>query len=510
MQISPIIKTRFNQVEFWALTSVFSVGLLLFTWQALGSPGSESAAGLQSEFETWGIQFGYYKHYFIPKVLRFLTYYACFMFINFRLLPQIIQEGVKWLPVVKIIAGLLLILFVNVSSDFYLQAFLWKSLGNGDKAVAFIWQSNLIYTLWLSFAFATYTLFKYGGLLLLSFFEINKPKVAYLEETPLMAWIIIILIGLVLSFFSTVEISLVWITVLTVMAVFYYLGYYRFIPYALSRKRPKWIYATLVTGYSLLGWIIIAGIVAGAANANHSGLISAFSTSFFLAIAGAPALWVWYHYQQKRKANVQVLEQKLGQSTAQLDQLRAQINPHFLFNALNTVFGLALTEKAEKTADSIEKISEMMRFMLRENQEAHIPLQKDLDYLKNYMGIQEMRLGANPNIDLVMDIPENINPTLTIAPMLLIPFAENAFKHGISLQSHSFITMVITIEENKLLFSLRNSIHDRIWLDDPEKNNHGIGLNNVKQRLELLYGGKHLLNIREDERTYHVDLTILL
>jgi len=155
------------------------------------------------------------------------------------------------------------------------------------------------------------------------------------------------------------------------------------------------------------------------------------------------------------------------------------------------VYGLAITEKAENTADTIEKISEMMRFMLRENQEAKISLEKDLDYLKNYMSIQQMRLGPNPNIELVSDIPETINPTLSIAPMLLIPFAENAFKHGISLQSHSFITMVISIEENKLVFSLRNSVHDRIWLNDPEKNNHGIGLNNVKQRLELLYTGRH-------------------
>lgn len=510
MQISQSIKTRFNTIEFWALTSVFSIGLLFFTWQALGSPSSGSGKELEEMFAAYNIQFGYYKHYFIPTVVRYITYFVCFMFMNFRILPEIEDEGVKWKLIAKILGILVIILAINVASDFYLHAYWVVSLGSRDNGVAYIWQSNLIYTLWLSFAFATYTLFKYGGLLLLSFFEINKPKVAYLEETPLMAWIIIILIGLVLSFFSTVEISLVWITVLTVMAIYYYLGYYRFIPFALSCKRPKWVYATLVLGYCLFGWIFITGMVAGAAGAKESGLISSFSTSFFLAIAGAPALWVWYHYQQKQKGSVKVLEQKLGQSTAQLDQLRAQINPHFLFNALNTVYGLALSENADKTSDSIEKISEMMRFMLRQNQEENISLEKDLDYLKNYMGIQQMRLGNNPEIELSMEIPGEISPTLSIAPMLLIPFVENAFKHGISLQSHSFIRLNIQIEGNKLVFSLKNSTHDRIWLDDPEKNNHGIGMSNVKQRLALLYPDRHLLSVKEEEHVYNVDLTILL
>ena len=510
MQISPSVKERFSQVEFWALTSIFSVGLLLFTWQALGSSDPGPGQEMKMAFEEHNLQFGYYKHYFIPKVLRFITYFACFMFLNFRLLPAIILEGARWVSMVKIIAGLLIMLGVNVASDYYLHAYWLVSFGSEDKGVGYIWQSNLIYTLWLCFAFATYTLFKYGGLLMLTYFEQHQPKVAYLQQGPLMAWVTIILAGLVLSFFSTVEVSLIWFTVLLSLAVFYYLGYYRMIPYVLSKKRAILLFGVLVILYSFVAGMLIAGIVASSAGDEAAGIIAAISTGFFIALAAAPSLWVWYHYQQKQKGSVQALEQKLGQSTAQLDQLRAQINPHFLFNALNTVYGLAITENADKTADSIEKISEMMRFLLRENQEAKIPLEKDLDYLKNYMGIEQMRLGPNPNIDLQVELPEAIHPTLTIAPMLLIPFAENAFKHGISLQSHSFIALSIRIEENKLLFSLRNSVHDRIWLNDPEKNNHGIGLNNVRQRLELLYNGRHLLNIREDEKAYLVDLAILL
>ena len=510
MQIVTNLKERFNQIEFWALTSVFSIGLLFFTWQALGSPSSGAGADLEEIFSSWNIQFGYFKHYFIPKVIRYITYFVCFMFLNFKLLPLMIEEGVKWIPLTKIAVGLLIILAVNVSSDFYLHAYLPVSMESDNKALAYIWQSNLIYTLWLSFAFATYTLFKYGGLLVLSYFEWHQPKVAYLHQTPLITWLIIILIGLVLSFFSATEIFLTWMTVIPVFAIFYYLSFYRFLPYALSKKRKKLTYAFLVIGYAILSGFIIAFIIHASSNQEDIAFITAFSTSFFLVIIAAPALWVWYHYQQKQKGSVKVLEQKLGQSTAQLDQLRAQINPHFLFNALNTVYGLAITEKAEQSADAIEKISEMMRFMLRENQEEKISLEKDLDYMKNYMGIQQMRLGSNPNFELSTETPDTISPTLTIAPMLLIPFVENAFKHGISLQSHSFIRLAILLEGNKLIFKLQNSTHDRIWLDDPEKNNHGIGMSNVKQRLALLYPERHLLSVKEDEQSYNVDLTVLL
>ncbi len=510
MHISPTIKSRFTQIEFWGLTSVFSIGLLFFTWQSLGSPDSGEGRALQREFSEWGIQFGYYKHYFIPVVLRFLTYFVCFMYLNFRLLPNIIENGFTWNSLLLILPGFSIILGMNVASDFYLHAYLMKSLGNEDKAVAYIWQSNLIYSLWLCFAFATYTLVKYGGLLLLSYFEIHTPKVAYLRQTPLITWLMIVLIGLVLSFFSNPAISLLWLTILPVLSVFYYLGYYRFIPFALTKKRTKLVYAFLVIAYSILSWMFIAAIVMGIANREYPGMLAAVSTSFFLAIIAAPALWVWFHYQQKRKENVQVLEQKLGQSTAQLDHLRTQINPHFLFNALNTVYGLALTEKADSTADAIEKISEMMRFMLRENQEASIPLHKDLEYLSNYISIQKMRLAHSHDIDLQFDIPESIDPALSIAPMILIPFVENAFKHGISLQSPSFIRLVITLEENQLFFTLQNSTHDRHWLNDPEEKNHGIGLQNVQQRLALLYPQKHILEAKELPDQYKVALTLLL
>jgi LytS/YehU family sensor histidine kinase len=152
----------------------------------------------------------------------------------------------------------------------------------------------------------------------------------------------------------------------------------------------------------------------------------------------------------------------------------------------------------------------MMRFMLRDNQEAFIPLHKDLNYVNNYVEIQRMRLGSHPAIDLQSNLPDHTDPTLTIAPMLFIPFVENAFKHGISLQAHTYIHLHIAVDGGKLTFRCSNSTHDRIWLNDPEQHNHGIGLQNVRERLKLLYPDKHLLAITESDDSYTVELTLLL
>lgn len=510
MHISPTTKERFSQFEFWALTSLFSIAILLFSWQGIENSSSQNKFYLSEIFEKSGTQFGYFKHYYIPSIIRYLAYFTAFMLFNFKAVPSMFEKGIKISMVGKLLLGWLILFGINVGTDNYLKAYLWMTLESSDRAMEFVAQSDLVFTLWLGFCFLTYTLVKYGGLLLLTKAEANPPKISFLHKTQLEIWVMTILSALVLAFFVKIEFFLIWITVVPVLIIFCNFIYYKAIPVSFTKKWSKTYFSFLVILASFISWFIIFPVIAGLSNNEQAGFAAAFITAFSLALLVAPALWVWYQYQEKRKASVQVLQQKLGHSTAQLDQLRAQINPHFLFNALNTVYGLALTEQAEKTSDAIEKISEMMRFMLRENQESFISLEKDLDYLKNYMSIQQMRLGPNPNIDLEISIPEDITPTLTIAPMLLIPFVENAFKHGISLQSHSFIKLNIRVEGSKLNFSLYNSTHDRIWLNDPEKNNHGIGMNNVKERLKLLYPDRHLLSVKDLDHTFEVELTLLL
>ena len=208
------------------------------------------------------------------------------------------------------------------------------------------------------------------------------------------------------------------------------------------------------------------------------------------------------------KIEKQFLKKSVSQKSADIDFLRSQINPHFLFNALNTIYGTALQENADRTAEGVQKLGDMMRFMLQENQEEKIPLDKEINYLTNYIDLQRLRTLTSPDIAIDLTIKDK-DCRHYIAPMLLIPFVENAFKHGISLKEKSWIKINISCDTENLYFDVYNSVHLKKE-DDPEKDRSGIGLENVKQRLSLLYPGQHELHIRSTNTEYFIHLTIQL
>ena len=234
--------------------------------------------------------------------------------------------------------------------------------------------------------------------------------------------------------------------------------------------------------------------------------ISNFFTQLIIVI---PTAWNIYKSRNAKKdEEIKVLKTELGKSDANLNFLKSQINPHFLFNALNTLYGTALQENAERTGEGIQKLGDMMRFMLQENMQDKILLSRDIDYLKNYILLQKLRVATSPAITIETQI-EDHEGLLMIAPMLLIPFVENAFKHGISLLSPSHIKVTLQTNSNTLYFDVHNSIHTRSE-NDPEKGQSGIGLENVKQRLILLYPNRHDLVIRENAKEFFIHLTLQL
>ena len=221
-----------------------------------------------------------------------------------------------------------------------------------------------------------------------------------------------------------------------------------------------------------------------------------------------PLTWVLFKRHLKGNEELYALKQELGQSNASLDFLRSQINPHFLFNALNTIYGTAIQEKAERTSEGIQQLGDMMRFMLQENLQDKIPLARETEYLNNYISLQRLRTDAIPQVKIDARIEDTVRP-VQIAPMLLIPFVENAFKHGISFRESSHIKISLEVKDNTLYFDVANNKHPRTD-GDPEKNKSGIGLINVKQRLQHMYPGKHELIIRETTKEFFVHLTIRL
>ena len=234
----------------------------------------------------------------------------------------------------------------------------------------------------------------------------------------------------------------------------------------------------------------------------------------FIVLSGSAAIAYIRRVFAKEKT---VLQTQVSTGAAEIASLRAQINPHFLFNALNSLYATALKENGEKTADGIQKLGDMMRFMLQENNRDRIPLDKEIEYLRNYIDLQRMRIDESHNIEIRVTIQEP-NRAIYLAPMLLTPFVENAFKHGISLRHPSWIYITLTLDDTHLYFKVHNSRHARSAESefgatadhhDPERDQAGVGLDNVRKRLELIYPGRYQLVIQQSEQDYFVSLSLV-
>jgi hypothetical protein len=219
-----------------------------------------------------------------------------------------------------------------------------------------------------------------------------------------------------------------------------------------------------------------------------------------------PLSWLYYKKQRDNILPFHHMQRSLIRSKADLALLRSQINPHFLFNALNSLYATALREKSADTATGIQQLGDMMRFMLHDNQQDEIPMEREIEYLGNYVALQKLRVTQSEDMVIAYDVDAD-NCSFQLAPMLLIPFVENAFKHGISLQEKSWIKIKLSCEDRQLKFEVRNSVHEAL-VNDPEKENSGIGLQNVRERLHLFYKGRYELNYGVEGKEFMVNLTI--
>ena len=207
----------------------------------------------------------------------------------------------------------------------------------------------------------------------------------------------------------------------------------------------------------------------------------------------------YFRHKQDRERLRKLERQNLEQ---QLEYLKYQINPHFLMNTLNNIHALVDIDP-EQAKETIVELSKIMRFVLYEGSKQKVPLRQELIFLDNYIQLMRMRV-ADKKVDITVDIPQAI-PDREIPPLMMITFVENAFKHGVSYQQHSFIHINIQIIDNQLHFVCSNS-----KVPQGEDHHGGLGLQNAKRRLELIYGRTYHLDIRDEENTYTVNLTLPL
>lgn len=193
-----------------------------------------------------------------------------------------------------------------------------------------------------------------------------------------------------------------------------------------------------------------------------------------------------------------------SKADAELNSLKSQVNPHFLFNTLNSIYGMAVLDKSTKTAESIIKLSGLMRYVVTESESEFVPLEKELEYIENYISLQQLRMDSSVGFRYYnLTDPED----KVIAPLILIPFIENAFKHGVNPDENSEILIRIETIGNTLLLLVEN-LKVNQQLAHHEKSGHGI--ENVKSRLSHLYPNRNSLTLSENESRYKVQLRLEL
>lgn len=351
--------------------------------------------------------------------------------------------------------------------------------------------------------------------LILFAYEGIKRLVRYLQQTPdtlatrIVKESLVVLGGGTLIFIMLLSVdddfALLWLSVVLYAYLLFALTIYWLLPLQERRRYSPQASLPVVVGVSFVAFIPFGLFFLSASGSAGSLYIVIWVCTNLVVI---PLTIFIYRRQKQRISHLVSLKKELGQTTADLSFLRSQINPHFLFNILNTLYGTALQEDAERTSAGIQKLGDMMRFMLHENNQDRILLAREIEYLRNYIDLQLLRTATSPAITVECDINDALESTY-IAPMLLIPFVENAFKHGISLNEKSWIKVSLYESDGKLYFDVHNSIH-RKPESDPEQRHSGVGLDNVKQRLAMLYPDRHELVIRETTQEYFVHLTVQL
>ncbi len=207
--------------------------------------------------------------------------------------------------------------------------------------------------------------------------------------------------------------------------------------------------------------------------------------------------------QRLRKNETQQKEIEKARVDSELAFLKNQISPHFFFNSLNNIYALIAVD-ADKAQDAVEKLSGLMRYLIYESDIKTVALQKEFEFTRNYIELMRQRLTSKVKLDI--EIQQEL-PKVEIPPLIFIPFVENAFKHGVSYRENSFISVNLRIENNSVIFECNNSIPHQV--KEPT-NSGGLGIVNIKKRLDLLYGSDAQLSMTSENGIHAVHLVIPL
>ena len=334
----------------------------------------------------------------------------------------------------------------------------------------------------------------------------------------IVVWLVLILVPAITTFFSTHNWIDTWyaltftarITILP--AGVYFLNYCIVVPLCYYRGR-RWL-------FFLINALIVGAIACHYLLADPQAIIDAqpnehfkkaalifyyASTVFFLFVYIALiclALLV-HHVNRTREIKRQLKEEQHKRTEAELEWLKNQLNPHFLFNTLNNISSLIQID-ADQAQDSIAQLSDLLRYAMYETRHEAVPLKGEVEFMQNYIDLMKLRCNEKAQVNSQFSV---LNFQLTIAPLLFISLIENAFKHGISSGRNSYIGISLTTEERLLTFICENTNYPK---DEQNRSGSGIGIENTKRRLELLYKSRYTWEQSLNDNIYHVKITIQL
>tara|TARA_R110001583_G_scaffold195017_1_gene368498 strand:- start:823 stop:1749 length:927 start_codon:yes stop_codon:yes gene_type:complete len=275
--------------------------------------------------------------------------------------------------------------------------------------------------------------------------------------------------------------------------LFFYLNVLLIGPTLLSEKKlGKYVFLTII---SLIVILIATKLIYG----YSPNLL--VSTIFFMLTALLSLIYCYVRL--KLKYDQQIFNLKLGAKDSELQLLKSQVNPHFLFNTLNTLYATALEENAPKTAESTAKLANLLRYMQNDITKDFIPLENEIKYLNDYIAIQKLRCEIKPQVETTFENCEG----KTVSPGLLIPFVENAFKYGIDPSKPSKLKVSVICDGSKINFECVNSYDDNFKTFYKEQG-FGMGIKNAKQRLDLVYPKNYNLDISKANHIFKVKLDI--
>jgi sensor histidine kinase YesM len=461
----------FRQIEWWTITFIFLLMTIVNTLSL-------------------SYQNDNYLNEHLAKVLIPIILYVGFYLTHMKLIPDYLNRKntlalVGFGLLIAVVTGLLTTVLTNADPNISATRFLWFYFNTMALYAAYLIAVLLVRNILMPPKLSDFQL--YNGLRLVLIFIFVG--VFLIQGTNRIINV-------------TVPVIFIIILPITFVSVIYYYQLI-FLNFRQGKKKPARWYLALIILLILFPLFIIS-----IENDSESPLLIGLGIIAFMLFILFPISRLIFKKYEDYLGQITTLTHEVTQGSANLSFLKSQINPHFLFNALNTLYGSALTENAEKTSDGIQKLGDMMRFMLHENLQDKIPIKREIEYLRNYLDIQLLRFGKEPNLELTIQIQEDFCEG-EIAPMVLIPFIENAFKHGISTKNKSWIKINLRCLKGSIHLDVVNSLHPKKSTEDP-KDESGIGLVNVKKRLELLYPQRHSLTIVENDMEYFVHFSLQL